>query len=68
MPYPSRYISLRGIEEECYTLIDITRLEQGGQAKILEEVETRRALFEAYEGAVVRLFFLDTIKLPTFCI
>lgn len=53
MPYPAKHVSIRGIQEECYTLIDITRFNQGGVAKILEEVEVSRALFEVYEGGVV---------------
>ncbi len=54
MPYPSKHISIRGIEEERYVLWDITRLEKpGGRARVLEEVEVSRALFEIYEGGVV---------------
>ncbi|KAF8475426.1 P-loop containing nucleoside triphosphate hydrolase protein [Gautieria morchelliformis] len=53
MPYPARHIAIRGIEEERYTVVDVSRVgHPGGEAKILEEVEVSRALFETYEGAV----------------
>jgi DEAD/DEAH box helicase domain-containing protein len=35
-----------------YTIIDITRLARGGEARVLEEIEDSRVLFEAYEGAI----------------
>ena len=54
LPYPSRHVSIRGIEEDKYSIVDITRAgKPGGSAHILEEVELSRALFEIYEGAVV---------------
>jgi DEAD/DEAH box helicase domain-containing protein len=47
MPYPAGHVSIRGIEEERYTVVDISRVGQaGGEAKVLEEVELSRALFE----------------------
>ncbi|KAI0637127.1 DEAD/H helicase [Trametes polyzona] len=53
LPYPSRHVSIRGIEEERYSVVDVTRLgKPGGAATILEEIELSRALFEIYEGAV----------------
>ncbi|KAI0336366.1 DEAD/H helicase [Cubamyces sp. BRFM 1775] len=53
LPYPSRHVSIRGVEEEKYSVVDITRVgKPGGSATILEEVELSRALFEIYEGAV----------------
>ncbi|CAE6397294.1 unnamed protein product [Rhizoctonia solani] len=53
LPFPSRYISIRGIEEEKYAVIDTTSLEHAeGQARILEEIEVSRAIFELYEGGV----------------
>ena len=56
LPYPSKHISLRGAEEEKYLAVDVTRVgKPGGQARILEEVELSRSLFELYEGAVVCL-------------
>ena len=54
MPYPAKHVSLRGVEEEKYVLIDITEFERGGTAKLVEEIEISRALFEVYEGGVVR--------------
>jgi DEAD/DEAH box helicase domain-containing protein len=54
MPFPSKYISLRGDQEEKYTLLHIGRFDKlDGAPKVLEEIEVSRALFEAYEGAVV---------------
>jgi len=53
LPFPSRHITLRGGEEEKYSVIDITQLSKpGGTTRIIEEVEISRALFEIYEGAV----------------
>ncbi|KAH7335388.1 P-loop containing nucleoside triphosphate hydrolase protein [Rhizoctonia solani] len=53
LPFPSKYISIRGIEEEKYTVIDTTSLgHTGGQTRILEEIEVSRAIFELYEGGV----------------
>ncbi|KAI0831138.1 DEAD/H helicase [Trametes gibbosa] len=53
LPFPSRHVSIRGAEEEKYSVVDVTRLgKSGGSATILEEIELSRALFEIYEGAV----------------
>ncbi|KIK92020.1 hypothetical protein PAXRUDRAFT_13476 [Paxillus rubicundulus Ve08.2h10] len=53
LPYPARHVSIRGAEEEKYTLVDITRIgERQGVPNILEEIELSRALFEVYEGGV----------------
>ena len=49
LPYPAKYISIRGAEDDKYTLVDITK----DVPKILEEIEFSRALFEVYEGGVV---------------
>lgn len=54
LPYPTKHVNLRGIEEDKYVLIDITEFERGGLAKLIEEIEVSRALFEVYEGGVVR--------------
>jgi DEAD/DEAH box helicase domain-containing protein len=54
LPYPAKHVNLRGVEEEKYVLIDITAFERGGTAKLVEEIEISRALFEVYEGGVVR--------------
>jgi DEAD/DEAH box helicase domain-containing protein len=58
LPFPSKHISIRGAKEETYVIVDITKTgNAAGSGKILEEVELSRALFEIYEGAVVRHFF-----------
>lgn len=49
LPYPAKHVSIRGAEEEKYTLVDVTKQ----PPKILEEIEFSRALFEVYEGGVV---------------
>lgn len=54
LPHPAKHISLRGGAEEEYTVVDVSNVgKPGGTAKILEQMETSRALFELYEGAVV---------------
>lgn len=50
LPFPSQHVSIRGIQEEMYCVIDVTKLDR---PKLLEEIEFHRALFETYEGAVV---------------
>lgn len=35
-------------------MVDVTRIDVGRAPSILEEVEVSRAMFEAYEGGVVR--------------
>ncbi|KAH8117220.1 DEAD/H helicase [Phellopilus nigrolimitatus] len=52
MPFPSKHVSIRGIQEETYTVVDITNVKSGGDVKLLEEIEVARAMFEAFEGAV----------------
>jgi DEAD/DEAH box helicase domain-containing protein len=50
LPFPSKYISIRGAEEDKYAVVDVTPLKRpGGQAKILEEIEFSRAIFEVCE-------------------
>jgi len=47
LPYPAKHVSIRGIEEDKYTVIDVTRVGQaGGEPKVLEEIEDWRAIFE----------------------
>lgn len=59
MPYPSKHVSIRGIEDEKYSVADVSRIGRpGGTVRILEEIELSRALFEIYEGAVVRRLML----------
>ena len=53
MPYPAQHVAIRGVDEERYTLLDVTQFNEGGPARIVEEIEVSRALFEAFEGAVV---------------
>ncbi|KAL1746966.1 P-loop containing nucleoside triphosphate hydrolase protein [Schizophyllum fasciatum] len=49
LPYPAQHVSIRGMQEEKYLIVDVTRADA---PKTLEEVEISRALFEIYEGAV----------------
>ncbi|KAJ7197217.1 hypothetical protein GGX14DRAFT_668627 [Mycena pura] len=48
LPFPSKLISIRGIQEDVYTVIDTTQV----YPHLLEEVEVSRAMFEIYEGGV----------------
>ncbi|KAJ4480369.1 P-loop containing nucleoside triphosphate hydrolase protein [Lentinula edodes] len=50
LPSPSRHISIRGVQEDKYVLVDVTK--SVACAKILEEIEISRAIFEVYEGGV----------------
>ncbi|TRM57588.1 P-loop containing nucleoside triphosphate hydrolase protein [Schizophyllum amplum] len=50
LPYPSQHVSIRGMQEEKYLVVDVTKSQA---PKVLEELEISRALFEIYEGAVV---------------
>ncbi|EGO21629.1 hypothetical protein SERLADRAFT_451651 [Serpula lacrymans var. lacrymans S7.9] len=52
LPFPAKHVSIRGAEEEKYTVVDITKVTAEGGPKIIEEVELSRALFEIYEGGV----------------
>lgn len=54
LPYPARHVSIRGAEDDKYTLVDITK----DVPKMLEDIEFSRALFEVYEGGVVWLSHL----------
>lgn len=45
-------MSIRGVKELKYAIIDVTRVSRGGAAEVLEEIEDSRVLFEAFEGAV----------------
>ncbi|KAG8745683.1 hypothetical protein FRC10_007380 [Ceratobasidium sp. 414] len=47
LPYPSKYISIRGIQENKYAVVDVTLADRSeGEAKILEELELSRAIYE----------------------
>jgi DEAD/DEAH box helicase domain-containing protein len=52
LPFPSRHVHIRGASEETYAVVDTSKAGRPGE--VLEEVEFSRALFEIYEGAVVR--------------
>jgi DEAD/DEAH box helicase domain-containing protein len=47
-PSPARAVPIRNTEDEHYSIIDIT----GGKNEVVEEIETSRAIFTTYEGAV----------------
>jgi DEAD/DEAH box helicase domain-containing protein len=53
LPHPAGAVSIRGADEEKYTVIDISSTDSGVRGRILEETEISRALFELYEGAIV---------------
>lgn len=53
LPHPAKHVSLRGNSQNEYSVVDVSRVAKGGTARILEQMETSRALFELYEGAVV---------------
>ena len=54
LPHPAKHISLRGAAEDEYTVVDVTNIgKPDGSARLLEQMEASRALFELYEGAVV---------------
>lgn len=68
LPFPAKHVSLRGAEEEKYSVIDISKVgKPGGTARIIEEVEVSRALFELYEGAVVCQLNTLWRKIPNTC-
>jgi DEAD/DEAH box helicase domain-containing protein len=47
-PFPSKAVPIRTTEDEYYTIVDVT----GGRNQVIEEIETSRAIFTTYEGAV----------------
>lgn len=47
-PSPARAVPIRNTEDEHYSIIDVT----GGKNEVVEEIETSRAIFTTYEGAV----------------
>ncbi|KXN90485.1 Putative ATP-dependent helicase HRQ1 [Leucoagaricus sp. SymC.cos] len=49
LPYPSRFISIRGVQEEKYMVV---AMKNDAADTVLEEVEVSRAMFEIYEGGV----------------
>ncbi|KAI0273825.1 DEAD/H helicase [Gloeopeniophorella convolvens] len=52
LPHPARALSIRGADEDKYTVVDISNTDTGVKGRILEETEISRALFELYEGAI----------------
>lgn len=51
LPNPAREVAIRGARQVTYLYIDATLGRRGG-ARVMEEVEISRAIFEAFEGAV----------------
>ncbi|KAF7295264.1 hypothetical protein MIND_01065500 [Mycena indigotica] len=49
LPFPSKFISIRNIQDDRYMVVDTTVL---GRPRLLEEIEVSRAQFEIYEGGV----------------
>lgn len=47
-PYPAQHVNIRNITQELYAVINTT----DGKNAVLEEIESTRAPFEIYEGAV----------------
>ncbi|GAA5888384.1 hypothetical protein JCM6882_008599 [Rhodosporidiobolus microsporus] len=47
-PFPAKSVPIRTTEDEYYTIVDVT----GGRNQVIEEIETSRAIFTTYEGAV----------------
>ncbi|KAJ3860339.1 DEAD/H helicase, partial [Lentinula novae-zelandiae] len=50
LPSPSKHVFIHGVQEDKYVLVDVTK--SVTSAKILEEIEISRAIFEVYEGGV----------------
>lgn len=59
--HSSNSVHTGGAQEEKYSLIDISKVGEGGLPSILEEVEISRAQYEVYEGAVVCLYICYSI-------
>jgi len=53
MPFPAKHVSIRGVEEDNYAVVDVSNVSRGGVARILEEIEYSRALFEVRFSCVV---------------
>ncbi|KAF9471178.1 P-loop containing nucleoside triphosphate hydrolase protein [Pholiota conissans] len=54
LPSPSRHVSIRCAQEDTYAVVEIKKKGIKGTVYMLEEVEVSRALFELYEGGVVK--------------
>lgn len=48
LPYPSRTVAIRDVEDTHFAIIDTT----GGRNVVLEELEASRAFFTIYEGGI----------------
>lgn len=48
LPWPSGYVSLRGVQEEMFAVVDITN----NRNIVIEEIETSRTSFTLYDGAI----------------
>jgi DEAD/DEAH box helicase domain-containing protein len=48
LPWPSKHVSIRGIEEDQYAVVDITN----NRNIVIEEVEASRTGFTLYEGGI----------------
>lgn len=51
LPYPSTHVSIRGVTEDKYMVVEV-QLGQPAKSSLIEEVEISRALFEIYEGGI----------------
>lgn len=48
LPWPSKLVSLRGVEEDQFAVVDLTN----GRNTVIEEIETSRTSFTLYDGAI----------------
>ncbi|XBW35713.1 hypothetical protein QEN19_001283 [Hanseniaspora menglaensis] len=48
LPWPSGYVSLRGVQEEMFAVVDVTN----NRNIVIEEIETSRTSFTLYDGAI----------------
>ncbi|EDO18886.1 hypothetical protein Kpol_1023p55 [Vanderwaltozyma polyspora DSM 70294] len=48
LPWPSKFVSLRGVEEDEFAVVDITN----GRNIIIEEIEASRTSFTLYDGGI----------------
>jgi DEAD/DEAH box helicase domain-containing protein len=51
LPFPAKEVAIRGARQETYIYVDDSPGRRNGP-RVMEEVETDRAIFEAFEGAV----------------
>ncbi|AEY94572.1 FAAL080Wp [Eremothecium gossypii FDAG1] len=48
LPWPPKMVSLRGVEEDIYAVVDITN----GRNIVIEEIEASRTTFTLYDGGI----------------